>query len=312
MRKVRRYALAAISFAVVVGASAIAPSAYATTGTLRIRQNRTLTEDHFGRVIIEANGVTLDCAGFRIVGLDAEGGQITGAGIRMTNRRNVTIRNCHIEGFDNGLLMTNSGNNTFTSNTVVLAAAAGCSLNQSNSNLFTRYEFTNNEGGGCELVGSSGNRFELGLVTDNADEGFDLEQSNNNALAFNTVSHNFDGFDLDTSNGNNIFANRVFGNFDNGIELDLSNDNLIDDNQSNLNGVGNAGNGITLDGSARNILRRNIADSNGRDGVRLSDFSNDNLVEFNAACHNTAFDGNMDSGTGNVFTGNNFCRTRGI
>lgn len=126
------------------------------------------------------------------------------------------------------------------------------------------------------------------------------------------AERNFDGFDLDTSHGNNIFANRVLGNVDNGIELDLSNDNAVDDNQSSSNGVGNAGNGITQDGSARNFLRRNIADSNGRDGIRLSDVSNDNQVLFNSACHNAAFDGNMDSGTGNGFTGNTFCRSRGI
>jgi hypothetical protein len=39
------------------------PTVSATSGTLVITSNTTLTEDHAGEIVIAADGVTLDCAG---------------------------------------------------------------------------------------------------------------------------------------------------------------------------------------------------------------------------------------------------------
>jgi len=63
-------------------ALSIAPTASATTGTLAITGDTTLTEDHLGNVVVAADGVTLDCAEHSISG----GGF---AGIRVDFRRGV-------------------------------------------------------------------------------------------------------------------------------------------------------------------------------------------------------------------------------
>src|SRR5688500_7002126 len=75
-----------------------APTASATTGTLAITGDTTLTEDHLGNVVVAADGVTLDCAEHSISG----GGF---AGIRVDFRRGVTVRNCEVSGFFHGIVM---------------------------------------------------------------------------------------------------------------------------------------------------------------------------------------------------------------
>jgi hypothetical protein len=49
--------------ALVVASLVSAGTASATSGTLVITSNTTLTEDHTGNIVIGADGVTLDCAG---------------------------------------------------------------------------------------------------------------------------------------------------------------------------------------------------------------------------------------------------------
>jgi len=312
MQLVRRSTLAVVATATMFAVFAAAPSAHATTGTLNLTESQPLTEDHHGRIVVAADGITLDCAHFRVVGFDANGARLSGAGIALTGHNNVTVRNCNIEGFTNGVLLTNSHSNAFDQIRVTSALGAGCSLNQSHENVFANSRFTNNTGGGCEYVGSHYNRFNFNLVVDNVDEGLDIEQSNNNQFFGNVVATNHDGFDLDDSHVNDILANQVGGNADNGIELDDSSGNWVDDNVVGSNGVNVRGNGITLDRSDGNAIRRNQSTSNGRDGIRISDLSDDNLISANQACHNLEWDGNLDSGSGNTFSDNEFCRQRNI
>jgi parallel beta-helix repeat protein len=303
MKLVRRLALAAVSLGAMFAVTAIMPSAQASVGTMVVTANRTLSQDHRGTILVRADGITLDCGSSRVIGKGF------GAGIDLAGRGKVTVRNCAIAGFDNGIRLVDSHGNNFEEVTVDGSAGAGCSLLRSNLNLFINSNFTNNAGGGCEFVESHYNIFERNVVIDNTDEGLDLELSNNNTFTANDVSSNdSDGFDLENSHGNDILQNVIVGNTANGVELDFANDNAIDDNQVISNGHGTFRNGITLDASLRNAIRGNISNANARDGIRISDFSNDNEIANNSACNNGDWDGNLDSGTGNVFTGNMFCR----
>jgi len=45
-----------------------APSARASSGTMVITTDTTLTEDHQGNILVNANKVTLDCAGHTVSG----------------------------------------------------------------------------------------------------------------------------------------------------------------------------------------------------------------------------------------------------
>jgi len=56
---------------------------------------------------IQTNNVTIDCNGYKIGGLSAGTGS-SAIGIRADNRQNITIRNCGIRGFSEGISL-NSG-----------------------------------------------------------------------------------------------------------------------------------------------------------------------------------------------------------
>jgi parallel beta-helix repeat protein len=304
MKLMRRLTPAAVAFGTVFAVTAIAPPAHATDGLMILEANRTLGKDHKGTILVQADGITLDCGSARVIGKG-----VRGAGIHLNGRRKVTVKNCAVTGFDTGIRLVDSHGNNFDGVTVDGAVDAGCSLLRSNQNRFVNSTFTNNVGGGCEYVESHYNLFERNVVNDNHDEGIDLEFSNNNAFNFNQVSSNdVDGFDLENSHANDLRGNVVVSNEGNGIELDRSNDNWLDDNMASANGYGFNRSGISLDASARNAIRGNIANSNARDGVRISDFSNDNTIANNTASGNGEWDGNLDSGTGNTFTGNDFAR----
>ena len=65
---------------------------------ITITTDTTLTADHFGNFTIGADGITLDCAGFSVIGSGA------GTGIRVSGRRKVTVKNCVVTDFSRGFL----------------------------------------------------------------------------------------------------------------------------------------------------------------------------------------------------------------
>ncbi len=54
---------------------------------------------------IQTNNVTIDCNGFKIGGLNA-GTSSNAVGIRADNRQNITVRNCGIRGFSEGISLS--------------------------------------------------------------------------------------------------------------------------------------------------------------------------------------------------------------
>ena len=76
-------------------------------------------------IIIGAPGITLDCAGFSILGNG------TNVGIDINGHDNVVIQNCNVSNFATGINTINAQSNTFTSNTlsntVDIASTSGSS-----------------------------------------------------------------------------------------------------------------------------------------------------------------------------------------
>ncbi len=65
-RRVENLRLLLVAAVVALALSVIAPPATASSGTLVITSDTTLTEDHHGNIVIEADNVTLDCAGHTV------------------------------------------------------------------------------------------------------------------------------------------------------------------------------------------------------------------------------------------------------
>ena len=77
-------------------------AASGTSGTLVIVSDTQLNKDHFGDIVIGASNVTLDCKGHTVSGPG------TGSpyyGILLDGTTGVTIRNCKITAFENGIIV---------------------------------------------------------------------------------------------------------------------------------------------------------------------------------------------------------------
>ncbi|MCA9486624.1 MAG: right-handed parallel beta-helix repeat-containing protein [Nanoarchaeota archaeon] len=149
--------------------------------------------------------LTFDCMGYSITG----DGDTSGFGFYINSFDGITIQNCDISGFDDGIYMN---------------AADNCSvLNTS----------TSNNGGGIRLVNSNYNLFD-GIIsnynTNNAlgsgyDDGISFEiNSNYNILRNSQLSHNHDnGITIFSGSDNNLIDTVVFDNNSN-----VFNDGTID------------------------------------------------------------------------------------
>jgi len=298
----------ALGGAVIATVIAMAPHAYASQ-TL-VAADMSLNRDHFGNIVLNTDGASLNC-NFNTIFGDAS----QGATIQVTARW-VTVENCVITGGTAGISLIDANEGNFIENTVNGSTGPGCLLVNSHLNAFTDSNFWNNPGGGCVLEGSNFNIFERNSISSNGDEGVDLETSNNNSFTGNEVFSNVvDGFDLGDSHANALRENAVGWNGMNGIELDDSEQNFIEDNDVSFNGRGafespprEPRSGISLGTSSNNGTRRNIVNGNSRNGLRIIDFSNTNDVDSNSGCNNGQIDGFVDaSSVGNRFFGNMFC-----
>ena len=172
----------ALVIAVVAAFPALVSAAYGPT--LTITTDTTLSADFTGHIIIGADGITLDCAGFSVIGSGAS----HGTGILLDGRTGVTVKNCHVTGFVHGLHLRLSSNNTLTGNT------ASDSVR------------------GIRLTASNGNTLTGNTAHGNGDDGFILFSSSNNTLTGNAACDNshFDAVQDPASTGN-VWQENDFG-----------------------------------------------------------------------------------------------------
>jgi hypothetical protein len=76
-------------------------AAQTSGGTLVVSSNTTLTEDHYGNIVIAADHVTLNGAGHRVIGIG------TGTGVLVDGHIGVTLANLDVSGFEVGIALVN-------------------------------------------------------------------------------------------------------------------------------------------------------------------------------------------------------------
>ena len=190
-------------------------------------------------LVIGANGITLDCAGHTIAGIEATEKD---SGINLTGISNVTVKNCRVTGFRNDFFIFDSSNNTFTANIVLGSEGSGFDIFDSSNNTLTGNEANGNSGTDFYLYGSDGNT----LTRNDAvasQEGFFVSVSSNNTLTLNTAGSDQYGFFLygtdNTLRGNNAVSNSQYGYFDRSTGSGtLGTANSYEGNNCEGNGVG--------------------------------------------------------------------------
>ena len=290
-----------VAVLLLLAASTTSSPISATNGTLNIMNNTTLTEDHSGNIVIGASNVTLDCNGHSITG------QASGIGISLTNRTDVTVKNCHVTNFLIGFVVFASNDNTLTDN-LAEGNETGIALNQADGNTLVGNVASHNTGDGINLFDSSENNvlegntansnttngFSLNLgavgnildgnVANNNLIGFFLVSSSYNTLKGNTANSNTHGFFLaEGAVGNILDGNVANDNLDNGINLNQADGNSIEGNEVNGNGL----NGISLRVSNRNVIKGNTVT-----GTPVGDGIDFNTESVGNDVHHNIFDGN--------------------
>ncbi len=102
-----------------------------------LNANDNLTNCNGTALIINASELILNCNGTTI------SGNTTGYGINVTNYNNLTIKNCIVMNFSDGMYLDNSSNNTLTNNTITINTNGGIYIDSSANNTIYNNFFNN-------------------------------------------------------------------------------------------------------------------------------------------------------------------------
>ena len=206
---------------------------------------------------------TLDCLGYN---LNSNDGVVRA--INSGSNNNISITNCNITNFHDGIfysILSNNiiiNNNTITSNT-----ENGMYLILSNSTISNNIANNNIQWGsgvGIMIGGSSSNNNTLiNNTLNNNGHGIYLFENRNNTLINSTYSNNNNiGIYLVRSNNNTLTNNIANSNGDGGIQLQTSSNNTLINNTANYNTPSNAAGIGFLLSSNNNTLINNTFNNN--------------------------------------------------
>ncbi len=304
---------------VVVLVLALAPPTYATSGTMYIDSDTTLTEDHHGSIEIVADNVTLDCAGHSLIGPSADPWPVDG--VLVDHQAGVTVRNCVARGFVNGFKLQAVTGSTWVGNTARGNDGQGFFVaDGSTRNLLVDNAALDSGGHGFALWYSPGNRLERNTASGNAENGFSVGDASRSALLGNiSIDNGVRGFLIHNSDDNRLERNTASGNAENGFGVvnGAGNDlrrNISSDNGANgfwlVSADGNSilgnraksnGTGLAIFESSDNVFTNNQFRGNGPDGwgVWVAESSNDNRFTHNIAKGNDYEGFAVDGSSGN-------------
>ncbi|MDX1406166.1 MAG: right-handed parallel beta-helix repeat-containing protein [Woeseiaceae bacterium] len=201
------------------------PVALASYGLLEISVDTTLTENHYGNIVIVEDNVILDCEDFTVQGQ----GSGSGVGILLNGRTGVTVTRCVVSGFDEGIVVENSHGNRINVNTVRENFASGIRLHSSQHNEITRNRVIDNQsedssGATALIIGqvSSNNLVNFNTVTGNESTGIVVADpgSDRNRIVANVSSYNGGhGFDIISVRLNTFRGNIAVDNGDVGFHV---------------------------------------------------------------------------------------------
>jgi len=206
---------------------------------------------------ITANNITLDCQGYTIDGDDYLARIAIWIYRSSPENTNITIKNCIISDYGDGVYLYNANNNTIANTTSksnrgydleIGYYGYGIHLYNSSDNRVINCMANSNHDDGIYLEDSSGNEIVNCTANSNHDDGIYLYNSPNNEIVNCTANSNCYGIHLYNSPNNEIVNCTANSNHD-GIYLAASSDNRVINCMANSNCYG-----IRLGGSSGNEI----------------------------------------------------------
>jgi nitrous oxidase accessory protein NosD len=238
-------------------------------------------------LVIGADGITLDLRGRTI---DGSG---SGAAIRLSGRRGVTIKGGTVREFATGLVLeqatgarvkdvairavagravdvTGGSGNAFEG----LASTGnrtGLALTDTTRNSVRGSAFSDNAITGVLLFGATRNRVELNRFAGNVGNGVAVvEGADHNTVAANAVEGSQTGLIVDAADGNALSLNRVTGAGDGVLVAGDRNTvagNLVDRSVGGCDGCSGWGIGVTA--GTGNVVSANLVQRSSDDGIHV-------------------------------------------
>jgi parallel beta-helix repeat protein len=166
----------------------------------------TFTDNISGPIVVEKDDVLVDGAGYYLQGTGI------GAGINLTGRINVTVKNIEISNFFYGIYLDSSLSNSLSNNSVQ-ANLYGIFLSTSSNNTILGCNITENDYSGVWFRCSSNNDINENRITENGQDGIWLScSSDNNRVSGNTVEANVYGIRIDDYSNNMLRNNELTDN----------------------------------------------------------------------------------------------------
>lgn len=184
------------------------PAVITKPGTWCLRKNLSTSMTQSTAIRVEANNITIDCNGFKLGGL--AGADAYSSGIGGESRLNITVRRCHIRGFNTGIHLVPAdddvgGNHTVEDNHLDGSACVGIYL-RGDGSVIRRNRVLNTGRPSAYCPGQV-----HGILT-----GFDVDVIDNTVSGVLPTADGYgagDAFGINTSynDGGSIRGNRVRG-----------------------------------------------------------------------------------------------------
>ena len=279
-------------------------------------------------VFIFSSSITLDCNGHKMDGIDGP----TASGIIVQDfRSNITIKNCEITDWTDGIAPRQVSGLTIDSNNITSNGNGISTIVQSGkiSSGTMANNLINSNGNGISIVGVN-NIISGNTVNSNTQSGIllqaniDLGSSSFNTISGNTANSNGIGISLRASSNNVIESNTAkFNTVNAALQIDGGSGNKVLNNQFTDNAAfasgiyltggstntevtgnilsSNTYAGIVADNSAGNTIRLNTFESNANTGIELASSSSNTVYNNNFINNPAPQIAVFGSPTGNIF-----------
>jgi parallel beta-helix repeat protein len=282
--------------------------------TLLLSSDTTLRNDHQGSVEVEADDVTLDCAGHTISGPGTRAEDEYGfIGILLDGRTGVTVRDCRVSGFDHGILLTarlgsGSDGNRILDNVAFGNRLDGIRVNESEHNVLTGNVASSNGENGFAIVGSS-NVLSQNQAFGNELDGFAVGGGRRDIVFFGNISKaNQNGFVI-VGTGHTLRRNTAAHNGVQGFSLGRGSRHIAFVGNAS---IGNRDHGFLILGTGHTFVR-NKASENGLVGFTVGGYgSGDITLEGNKATGNRVYGFQVLDSSGNTFVRNIAANNRAV
>jgi parallel beta-helix repeat protein len=244
-----------------------------TSGTMTIGTDTTLIDNHTGEIVITADGVTLDCDHHMVSANDPD--QV---GILVSAKSNVTVKNCNVTGFRQGIVVESHSNDVHLYFNTANGNGEGFRIDTSANVAIHDNTANSNDTWGFILSNDTMNStMARNFAKNNVLIGFALDIAPHNSLRDNYASGSPTNYQIVSRSHGNVVRENTSDGGGTGFLLDDNSDGntFMNNTSTDAAWVGFAVGG----GSDRNVLANNVALNAGANGFQVQGSAANELLD---------------------------------